>query len=266
MTGSHCDAIPLAGRYDGTLGVLGGIAAIKGLQEAGFKPQKSIEVLFFTSEEPTRFGLGCIGRYVTYFACCQQWQICFDVYVELRTLCAIFQSHCTPTYRQQTHLDCALSVALHVCSRAMAGTMTPEFLEGKLDANGTTFQAAANAVGYGGKSHKVQPNKDAEAYVYGLKIWNWRGCIGHGNLLFVGLVNFLWPSQHILTMYVVGTLAVDRDSLPTQHSHSAYLSPCRAACIDPAHMTDSMIRVGCIGGPHMPLKFTSHKAAATGDT
>lgn len=62
VTGSHCDAIPHAGMYDGTLGVLGGIAAIKGLQDAGFKPQKPIEVLFFTSEEPTRFGLGCIGR------------------------------------------------------------------------------------------------------------------------------------------------------------------------------------------------------------
>ena len=67
VTGSHCDAIPHAGMYDGTLGVLGGIAAIKGLQDAGFKPQKSIEVLFFTSEEPTRFGLGCIGRCVLHF-------------------------------------------------------------------------------------------------------------------------------------------------------------------------------------------------------
>ena len=63
VTGSHCDAIAHAGMYDGTLGVIGGIAAIKNLQEAGFKPQKSIEVLLFTSEEPTRFGLGCIGRY-----------------------------------------------------------------------------------------------------------------------------------------------------------------------------------------------------------
>lgn len=44
------------------------------------------------------------------------------------------------------------------CSRAMAGTMTPEFLEGKVDANGTTFQEAANAVGYGGESHKVKPH------------------------------------------------------------------------------------------------------------
>ena len=33
--------------------------------------------------------------------------------------------------------------------------MTAEFLEGKPDVNGTTFQEAATAVGYGGKSHKV---------------------------------------------------------------------------------------------------------------
>lgn len=62
VTGSHCDAIPHAGMYDGTLGVIGAIAAVKGLQDAGFNPRRSIEVLFFTSEEPTRFGFGCIGR------------------------------------------------------------------------------------------------------------------------------------------------------------------------------------------------------------
>jgi ureidoglycolate amidohydrolase len=60
-TGSHCDAIPLAGMYDGTVGVIGGIAAIHSLQKAGFKPKKPLQVIFFTSEEPTRFGLSCIG-------------------------------------------------------------------------------------------------------------------------------------------------------------------------------------------------------------
>ncbi len=63
MTGSHCDAIPLAGLYDGTLGVIGGAAAVKALRQAGYQPSKTIEVIMFTSEEPTRFGLGCIGRY-----------------------------------------------------------------------------------------------------------------------------------------------------------------------------------------------------------
>ena len=60
-TGSHTDAIPNAGRYDGTVGVLGGLEAIRALQEAGFRPRRSIELLLFTSEEPTRFGVGCLG-------------------------------------------------------------------------------------------------------------------------------------------------------------------------------------------------------------
>jgi ureidoglycolate amidohydrolase len=60
-TGSHTDAIPHSGRYDGTVGVLGGFEAIRTLQRGGFKPRRSIELLMFTSEEPTRFGIGCLG-------------------------------------------------------------------------------------------------------------------------------------------------------------------------------------------------------------
>lgn len=60
-TGSHFDAIPYAGMYDGTVGVLGGLEAIRSLQRSGFKPRRSIELLIFTAEEPTRFGIGCLG-------------------------------------------------------------------------------------------------------------------------------------------------------------------------------------------------------------
>ncbi|MEM9883796.1 MAG: M20 family metallo-hydrolase [Planctomycetota bacterium] len=60
-TGSHIDAIPNAGMYDGTVGVLGGLEAIQQLQAAGFPPKRPIELLIFTSEEPTRFDLGCLG-------------------------------------------------------------------------------------------------------------------------------------------------------------------------------------------------------------
>ena len=60
-TGSHIDAIPNAGMFDGTVGVLGGIAAVRALKEAGFQPKRAIEVILFTSEEPTRFGIGCLG-------------------------------------------------------------------------------------------------------------------------------------------------------------------------------------------------------------
>jgi N-carbamoyl-L-amino-acid hydrolase len=60
-TGSHIDAIPNAGLYDGCVGVLGGLEAIRVLQQLGFKPLRSIELAIFTAEEPTRFGIGCLG-------------------------------------------------------------------------------------------------------------------------------------------------------------------------------------------------------------
>src|SRR2546427_4407155 len=60
-TGSHIDAIPNAGRYDGVVGVLGALEAVRALKESGFKPRRSIELIVFTAEEPTRFGIGCLG-------------------------------------------------------------------------------------------------------------------------------------------------------------------------------------------------------------
>ncbi|MGB6830467.1 MAG: hydantoinase/carbamoylase family amidase, partial [Terracidiphilus sp.] len=60
-TGSHIDAIPNAGKYDGVVGVLGGLEAIRALRQSGFRPRHSIELLIFTAEEPTRFGIGCLG-------------------------------------------------------------------------------------------------------------------------------------------------------------------------------------------------------------
>jgi N-carbamoyl-L-amino-acid hydrolase len=60
-TGSHIDAIPNAGAYDGTVGVLGGLEAIRAVQRTGFRPRRSIELVLFTAEEPTRFGIGCLG-------------------------------------------------------------------------------------------------------------------------------------------------------------------------------------------------------------
>jgi ureidoglycolate amidohydrolase len=60
-TGSHIDAIANAGKYDGVVGVLGGLEAIRALQRNSFRPRHSLELLMFTSEEPTRFGIGCLG-------------------------------------------------------------------------------------------------------------------------------------------------------------------------------------------------------------
>jgi len=60
-TGSHIDAIPHAGMYDGTVGVLGGLEAIRAIKRSGVHPRRSIELVLLTSEEPTRFGIGCLG-------------------------------------------------------------------------------------------------------------------------------------------------------------------------------------------------------------
>ncbi|XP_024982718.1 ureidoglycolate hydrolase isoform X2 [Cynara cardunculus var. scolymus] len=60
-TGSHIDAIPYSGKYDGVIGVLGAIEAINVLKRYGFKPKRSLEVIMFTSEEPTRYGISCLG-------------------------------------------------------------------------------------------------------------------------------------------------------------------------------------------------------------
>lgn len=60
-TGSHIDAIPNAGRYDGVVGVLGALEAFRALKQSGFHPKRSVELIVFTAEEPTRFGIGCLG-------------------------------------------------------------------------------------------------------------------------------------------------------------------------------------------------------------
>jgi N-carbamoyl-L-amino-acid hydrolase len=60
-TGSHIDAIPHSGRFDGTVGVVGALEAIRALARSGFRPLRPIELVMFTSEEPTRFGIGCLG-------------------------------------------------------------------------------------------------------------------------------------------------------------------------------------------------------------
>jgi ureidoglycolate amidohydrolase len=60
-TGSHIDAIPHSGKFDGVVGVLGGLEAIRALKKSGYQPMRSIELIQFTSEEPTRLGVGCIG-------------------------------------------------------------------------------------------------------------------------------------------------------------------------------------------------------------
>ena len=55
-SGSHIDAIPNAGRFDGVVGVLGALAAFRNLRQAGFQPRRSLELIVFTAEEVDRLG------------------------------------------------------------------------------------------------------------------------------------------------------------------------------------------------------------------
>ncbi|PSB33673.1 Zn-dependent hydrolase [Stenomitos frigidus] len=56
-TGSHIDTVPVAGRYDGCLGVLAGIEVVQVLHESNLRLDHPIEVIVFTDEE--RSVLGC---------------------------------------------------------------------------------------------------------------------------------------------------------------------------------------------------------------
>ncbi len=59
--GSHLDSVPSGGNYDGGLGVLSALAAIKALQDSGFRPTRPIRITAFTDEEGPRFGTGLLG-------------------------------------------------------------------------------------------------------------------------------------------------------------------------------------------------------------
>jgi ureidoglycolate amidohydrolase len=60
VTGSHVDTTLNAGRYDGVVGVLGAVEAVRQLRAGGYEPRRTVEVISFAGEEP-RFGTGCIG-------------------------------------------------------------------------------------------------------------------------------------------------------------------------------------------------------------
>jgi len=53
--GSHLDTQPTGGKYDGVLGVLGGLEVIRTLNDLGIKTRRPIVVVNWTNEEGTRF-------------------------------------------------------------------------------------------------------------------------------------------------------------------------------------------------------------------
>jgi N-carbamoyl-L-amino-acid hydrolase len=64
MTGSHIDTVRTGGRYDGNLGVLGGLEAVATLNAAGVTTRRPLAVAFFTDEEGARFAPDMLGSLV----------------------------------------------------------------------------------------------------------------------------------------------------------------------------------------------------------
>lgn len=61
MLGSHLDSQPTGGRFDGPIGVLGGLEVVETLKEKAIQPEQPIEVMAFCDEEGYRFGIGLFG-------------------------------------------------------------------------------------------------------------------------------------------------------------------------------------------------------------
>ena len=64
MMGSHIDTVRTGGRFDGNLGVLGGLEVIETLQQHGVRTRHPIQVAFFTDEEGARFAPDMLGSLV----------------------------------------------------------------------------------------------------------------------------------------------------------------------------------------------------------
>lgn len=62
-TGSHLDSVPQGGKYDGVVGVLGGLLAIKRLKTKG-PLTHPVELIVFVAEESSRFSYSTIGSKV----------------------------------------------------------------------------------------------------------------------------------------------------------------------------------------------------------
>ena len=61
VIGSHLDTQPTGGKFDGILGVLAGLEVVRTLKEAGFRPERSIEIADWMNEEGARFAPAMMG-------------------------------------------------------------------------------------------------------------------------------------------------------------------------------------------------------------
>jgi len=61
VAGSHSDTVPAGGRFDGMLGLLAALEAAQSIREQQVSLVHPLEVVDFLAEEPSDFGISCIG-------------------------------------------------------------------------------------------------------------------------------------------------------------------------------------------------------------
>ncbi len=73
QVGSHLDSVRNGGRFDGVLGVLGGLEVLRALDTAGHVTRRPIEVIDWTNEEGVRFEPAMMGSGVAYGVFERDW-------------------------------------------------------------------------------------------------------------------------------------------------------------------------------------------------
>jgi N-carbamoyl-L-amino-acid hydrolase len=61
LAGSHLDTVPHGGKFDGTMGVIGALEALRTLKESTVPLASPVEVVCFIGEESSRFGYSTLG-------------------------------------------------------------------------------------------------------------------------------------------------------------------------------------------------------------
>ena len=73
--GSHLDTQPTGGKFDGVLGVLGALEALRTLVQAGYETYAPIEVVNWTNEEGSRFAPAMVASGVFAGAFTRDWAV-----------------------------------------------------------------------------------------------------------------------------------------------------------------------------------------------
>ena len=61
LLGSHSDTVPSGGRFDGPAGIITALEIVRAMRDARERTRHAIEVVDFLAEEPSEYGLSCVG-------------------------------------------------------------------------------------------------------------------------------------------------------------------------------------------------------------